>query len=182
MKNVRGFKKPLIYLGISTSLFLLTPDKLSSKSTTVPPNIVMESTKMEIVDDPDLILIKLLEQQGFKGEQNRIAWAIVKRESNGIYDAKNYNRNRTWDRGLFQINDVHLKEYNINNPALLFNPVYNAKIAFKISNKGKNYSAWALPNLDGSVTGYAKHLKQKAPNIYNKYYARYKHYYNKYPF
>ncbi len=181
MKNVRKLKKLLIYLGITTSILLLASGKLNSKSTIPSHSPILETTKTLIITNPDIRLIKLLEEEGFTGEQNRVAWAIVKRESNGIHNARNYNRNKTWDRGLFQINDVHLKIYNIKSPTQLFNPVQNVKIAYKISNGGTNFSAWALPNLDGSITGYAKYLKEKSPSTYRKYYIKYKYYYNKYP-
>jgi hypothetical protein len=62
-----------------------------------------------------------------------------------------HNRNsNTGDNsyGLFQINMIgslgpaRLKQFNLKNNKELFDPYTNAKIAFHMSNGGKNWSAW----------------------------------------
>jgi hypothetical protein len=98
-------------------------------------------TKTELVD--------LLHAVGFKGEALRHAWAIVMKESRGNPLSHNGNRD-TGDNsfGLFQINMVdslgqdRREKFSLEYNAQLLNPVVNAKIAYHMSNGGKNWSAW----------------------------------------
>jgi hypothetical protein len=91
----------------------------------------------------------LLYQVGFRGERLREAWGTVMKESTGRPRSHNDNRD-TGDNsyGLFQINMIdslgpaRLKQYGLESNKDLFNPLTNAKIAFQMSNKGKNWSGW----------------------------------------
>jgi hypothetical protein len=53
-----------------------------------------------------------------------------------------------YSHGLFQINMIgslgpaRLKQYKLDSNKDLFNPLTNAKIAFQMSNGGKNWSGW----------------------------------------
>lgn len=97
------------------------------------------------VDD----LKKILRKAGFEGYALRMAQAIVHLESTRKYYAHNTNAS-TGDNsyGLFQINmfrDLEaqrLEKYNLENNEALFNPLTNARVAYKISNGGKDWSAW----------------------------------------
>lgn len=91
----------------------------------------------------------LLYEVGFRGERLREAWGTVMKESTGRPKSHNKNRN-TGDNsyGLFQINMIdslgpaRLEKYGLESNEDLFNPITNAKIAFQMSNGGKNWSAW----------------------------------------
>jgi hypothetical protein len=77
------------------------------------------------------------------------AWAIAKKESNGQPIRFNGNT-KTGDNsyGLFQINMIsqlgpdRREKFNLRSNFDLLNPVTNAKIAYHMSNGGKNWSAW----------------------------------------
>jgi hypothetical protein len=94
-------------------------------------------------------LKNLLHSVGFRGESLRQAWGTAMKESTGRPRAHNKN-SKTGDNshGLFQINMIgnlgpaRLKEFNLDSNEDLFDPLTNAKIAYKMSNGGKNWSAW----------------------------------------
>lgn len=91
----------------------------------------------------------ILHQAGFRGEALRLAWGTAMKESTGRPKAHNKNSN-TGDNsyGLFQINMIgslgpaRLEQYGLESNEDLFDPLTNAKIAFQMSNKGKDWSAW----------------------------------------
>ena len=94
-------------------------------------------------------LVGLLQATGFEGQNLKYAWAIAMKESHG--NALDYNGNvHTGDHsyGLFQINMLgsmgasRRAYYGLAYNAQLLNPVVNAKIAYQMSNHGKNWSAW----------------------------------------
>lgn len=94
-------------------------------------------------------LKSLLEQAGFRGETLRLAWGTAMKESTGRPMAHNKNSS-TGDNsyGLFQINMIgslgpaRLEQYGLESNEDLFDPLINAKIAYQMSNGGKNWSAW----------------------------------------
>lgn len=94
-------------------------------------------------------LKRVLKEAGFNGKALRVAWAVVMKESNGSPRAHNKN-SATGDNsyGLFQINMIgslgpaRLEQFNLKKNSDLFDPVRNAEIAYFMSNKGKNWSAW----------------------------------------
>ena len=98
----------------------------------------------------------LLYEAGFRGTHLKQAWAIVMKESTGRPTAYNGNES-TGDKsyGIFQINMIgtlgvdRRAKFNLSSNTELFNPLKNAKIAYHMSNGGKNWSAW---NIDS--TGY----------------------------
>ena len=98
-------------------------------------------TKTELVD--------LLHAVGFKGQALRYAWAIAMKESHGNPLSHNGNR-KTGDNsfGLFQVNMVdslgqdRREKFNLEYNAQLLNPVVNAKIAYFMSAKGKDWRSW----------------------------------------
>jgi hypothetical protein len=107
-----------------------------------------------IVYDPTrplqpLELKHLLSSVGFSGDELKQAWSVAMKESTGRPMAHNQN-SKTGDNsyGLFQINMIgnmgpaRLKQYGLNNNEELFDPLTNARIAYTISEGGKNWSAW----------------------------------------
>jgi hypothetical protein len=97
----------------------------------------------------DAQLVELLSAVGFKGQDLKEAWAVAKKESHGNPLSHNGNR-KTGDNsfGLFQVNMLgsmgadRRDKFNLASNAELFNPVVNAKIAYHMSNGGKDWSAW----------------------------------------
>ena len=97
----------------------------------------------------DLELVALLKAVGFEGKALREAWAVAKKESTGRPLAHNGNAS-TGDNsyGLFQINMLgelgvdRRAKFGLDSNAELLNPVVNAQIAYHMSGKGTNWSAW----------------------------------------
>jgi hypothetical protein len=96
-----------------------------------------------------LTLKEILYSVGFRGQDLKEAWGTAMKESTGRPLAHNRNSN-TGDNsyGLFQINMIgslgpaRLKQFGLKNNKELFDPYVNAKIAFEMSNGGKDWSAW----------------------------------------
>ena len=118
----------------------------------------------------------VLAAAGFQGESLRVAWALARRESGGRPDAVSKpNANGTIDHGLFQVNDVHRGSW-IDFDRLP-DPRYSAAVAFRMSDGGKNFSAWGLGD-----TGWAGHLQRTAPQRYEQLQASFSRQYQEYPF
>ena len=79
----------------------------------------------------------------------RIALAVMEAESSCRPDATNFNTNGSTDRGLFQINSVHLSK--VASPGLLFDPAINIRVAYSVY-QGSGWRAWSAFNN-------GKHLK-----------------------
>lgn len=96
-------------------------------------------------------LLKLLSLVGFEGKALKIAWAVVKKESNGRPLAFNGNV-KTGDNsyGIFQINMIgglgvaRRDKFDLDSNKDLFDPVVNAQIAFYMSDKGSDWSSWGV--------------------------------------
>jgi hypothetical protein len=91
----------------------------------------------------------ILYEAGFRGKNLKEAWAVAMKESTGRPRSHNDNPSTgDYSHGLFQINMIgslgpaRLKQYNLDSNKDLFNPLTNAKIAFQMSNGGKNWSGW----------------------------------------
>jgi cell wall-associated NlpC family hydrolase len=110
----------------------------------------------------DRSLVNVLAQAGFRGKALQTAFGIAKRESGGRAEAFNGNTG-TGDRsyGLFQINmlgsmgPARRQQFGLRSDDDLFNPLTNAKSAFRMSNGGKDFGAWGIgPNAYRSGAGY----------------------------
>lgn len=90
-------------------------------------------------------LRSILNKAGFTGRGLDMAMAIAFYESTYRPYALNRSSNCY---GLFQINmtgsmgKVRREKYGLSRNEDLFNPTINASIAYKMSNGGKNWSAW----------------------------------------
>lgn len=90
---------------------------------------------MAVISDAAIAKAAML--AGFRGERAVLAVAIALAESSGDKDV--YNGVCCW--GLWQIHYVHAKRF----PVLWANrrdPLSNARMAFAISNGGKNWQPW----------------------------------------
>lgn len=91
----------------------------------------------------------VLYEAGFRGKDLVEAWGTAMKESTGRPFAHNKNSN-TGDNsyGLFQINMIgslgpaRREQYKLKTNNDLFDPLTNAKIAYQMSNGGKDWSAW----------------------------------------
>lgn len=98
-------------------------------------------------------LMDILKSVGFSGQALNIAYAIAMAESSGNAKAHNPNAN-TGDNsyGLFQINMLggmgpeRRAKYGLKSNDELFDPYVNARIAYQMSNGGKNWTAWSTYN------------------------------------
>lgn len=163
---MNNHKRMMLILAVSIGL-TLNPSATQSATTTTG-GVVNKQVKRHTVVVPTLNsysgikrqlhpaeLKQMLNLVGFKGKKLEEAWSIAMRESRGIPTAHNGNRN-TGDNsyGLFQINMIgdlgpdRRKKFGLNSNKQLFNPVVNAKIAFHMSNGGKDWSAWHGMNPD----------------------------------
>lgn len=161
-----------VVVGISASVYVLDQKALATEikiemiknnSNTEDKKLVVLSEKFEkalIVkkiatyeNAPNLTdkeLLEVLSIAGFKGSSLKIAWAVSKAESNGRPFSFNGNH-KTGDSsyGIFQINMIgsngpaRRDKFNLDSNSDLFNPIKNAKIAYHMSNGGKNWSAWS---------------------------------------
>lgn len=93
-------------------------------------------------------LYQVLQFAGFKGHSLKVAWAIAMKETHGNPIAHNFS-NKTQDDsyGVFQINlygalKGRIKEFGLKSAKELTNPILNAKIAYRMSSGGTDWSPW----------------------------------------
>ena len=98
----------------------------------------------------DRQLVAALTRAGFKGPSLKTAYAVAKAESGGRPRAFNPDAS-TGDRsyGLFQINmlgglgPARRKQYGLQSNEDLYDPDTNARIAYRMSGGGKDWSPWS---------------------------------------
>ena len=114
-------------------------------------NLELKKFSEQTTPFTDEELAKMLSTVGFDGRALKVAWAVVKKESNGRPLAFNGNV-KTGDNsyGIFQINMIgglgvaRRDKYELNSNKDLFDPVVNAQIAYHMSNEGSNWSSWGV--------------------------------------
>jgi len=114
-------------------------------------NLELKKFSEQTTPFTDEELAKMLSTIGFEGRALKVAWAVVKKESNGRPLAFNGNV-KTGDSsyGIFQINMLgglgvaRRDKYELNSNKDLFDPVVNAQIAYLMSNEGSNWSSWGV--------------------------------------
>jgi hypothetical protein len=117
----------------------ITPPELEQKPKIYKKNEQLSPKKLKAI----------LYEAGFRGQRLREAWGTAMKESTGRPRSHNKN-SKTGDNsyGLFQINMIgdlgpaRRKQFKLSSNKDLFDPVRNAKIAFFMSNGGKNWSSW----------------------------------------
>jgi cell wall-associated NlpC family hydrolase len=113
-------------------------------------------------------LMDILRQAGFSGQSLNMAYAIAMAESGGNANAHNGNAG-TGDNsyGLFQINMLggmgpeRLKQYGLSSNNDLFDMLTNAKVAYKMSKGGTDWSPWSTYNRGD----YKKYLGQSGATV-----------------
>ena len=109
---------------------------------------VINMTEKKMLSDQELV--NVLYETGFRGDRLKTAFAIAKAESNARPKAYNPPSNNTGDDsyGIFQINMIgklgpdRRQRYDLERDEDLFDPARNARVAFEMSNKGKDWGAW----------------------------------------
>lgn len=102
-------------------------------------------------------LVRLLRRAGFTGENVREAWAIAMRESNGQPRLgpghPSFNGS---DYGLFQWNQKSWGDKKWFDTTKLLNGLYNARLAYRMSDGGDNWVHWGLTGAgETDITSYA---------------------------
>jgi len=123
------------------------------------PDDIRPVQTVEVATVPSLESI--LRSVGFEGRGLSIAIGIARAESSGNTRAYNGNSG-TGDKsyGLFQINMLgamgpeRRREYGLSSNEDLFDPYVNARVAYEMSNGGRNWRPWSTYN-DGSYLQYA---------------------------
>lgn len=106
-------------------------------------------------------LSELLYAVGFRGQEHKIAFGVVMRESNARPLALNKSK-RTGDSsyGIFQINMIgdlgpsRREKFGLTDNKQLFDPVLSAQVAYLMTRGGKDFGAWGIgPNAYRSGAG-----------------------------
>jgi hypothetical protein len=98
----------------------------------------------------DSELDEILQMAGFRGKGLKMAKKIAFLESTNRPMA--FNRSSSC-YGLFQINMTgsmgpdRIKKYGLSSNEDLFNPLTNARIAYQMSNGGKNWGSWSTETM-----------------------------------
>lgn len=86
----------------------------------------------------------MLWDAGFRGEQNRIAWAITWRESKH----QNLDESSPWYSGALGIWQVQTSAHSSKpwwSRSAMLNPARQSKIAYRyMTNRGKNWQPWGI--------------------------------------
>jgi hypothetical protein len=136
----------------STQSLHVSPNAVAPSFTRLENIKIVEAEKKNYAKNEQLSpeeLRDMLSSVGFRGEALVQAWGVAMKESTGRPRSHNKNNN-TGDNsyGLFQINMIgslgpaRLEKYGLESNKDLFDPVRNAKIAYQMSDGGKNWSAW----------------------------------------
>lgn len=150
----------LVVIALTVGYFVAYAPEKTVRSNVVDSIVIQKMIELESMPEPKREykrneqlspkeLKDILYQVGFRGERLREAWGTAMKESTGRPRSHNDNPD-TGDNsyGLFQINMIdslgpaRRKQFKLESNKDLFDPVSNAKIAFFMSNGGKNWSSW----------------------------------------
>jgi hypothetical protein len=92
-------------------------------------------------------VVNVLHTVGFRGRALTYAYGIVMRESKGHARAIS----ETSDYGLFQLNRSAWSKQPWWDPVRLLNPMYNASVAYQLSQGGRTWYPW-------DINGRGQHL------------------------
>lgn len=114
---------------------------------------------------PEGTLKHVIYEAGFRGDALEVAFAVAMAESSGKPTAYNDDESTGDDSyGLFQINMLgdmgpeRRKLYDLKKNDELFDPLTNARVAFRLSEEGKNWKPWTMY----TNGGYQKFYDKKA--------------------
>ena len=145
--------------GIGTSSGILAGIATAGSATSGIATSTGMDYQGKIPPNADINLLETLKKAGFSGQGLATAYAVARAESGGRSNAYNPPSNGTGDDsyGIFQINmigglgperlaktwrDASGSTFKLSGKEDLFDPLTNAKVAYHMSNGGKNWSAW----------------------------------------
>jgi hypothetical protein len=169
---------------ITSTAYAKSEDAPTAEETTVvtEPEVVKPLiVRKPLVTKPEFDcndkLAKILYRAGFRGENLHEAWAIAMRESRGIPTQIGHGS----DFGLFQFNypSHHDKEWWDSEK--LLDPLYNAKVAFQMSDGGKDWSQWGLDGQGNTQAYLYRNYGWSEWQIDNWITIPYQKYYEQYP-
>lgn len=118
---------------------------------------------------PDLYA--LVRRHGFGAITAPMAVAVIMAESGGDPQATHTNSNGSVDRGLWQINSVHIQSGQISE-SQCFDPDASSDFAYRLSHGGQDFSAWSTAQPGGKayqlLPGVAKQLGAKPVSGFEK--------------
>jgi hypothetical protein len=120
-------------------------------------------------------LARTIHKAGFRGHNIREAWAIAMRESNGRPETLSNGV----DHGLFQFNYPAWGDEPWWDTSALLTADYNAKVAFRLSDGGRNWGPWGMR--DHAEWNFASYGMWSDWQIQNWIIEPYMRYYNQYP-
>jgi hypothetical protein len=144
-------------------------------------NTKVESSAAHLPRNCGNKLVLTLHKAGFRGDNLKEAWAIAMRESRGRNVGPGDPRFNGYDWGIFQLNEPTWGSKSWWKPKLILNSLYNARVAYKLSQGGKSWVAWGL---DGKGRENARIYRNYgwSKSKVNAYIVRpYRYYYNRYP-
>lgn len=104
-------------------------------------------------------MVWIVKNAGWTGEDVPIGASIMKAESSGRPNAENLNSNGTYDRGLWQINDVH----NSKLPgANRYDPAVSTQLARMIYQESGSWQPWSTYSYHGTYTQHMDSMRAAA--------------------
>ena len=130
--------------------------------------------------DQSCRVVKVLERAGFKGNSNRIAYAIVMRESRG----KNLNEGSQWYTGAlgwWQIQTSVWSNKSWWSRGSMLTPRKQSRIAYKhLTDRGRSWSHWGISR-DGQRMDTTYYSGWSAAQQYAWIWEPYSGFYRAYP-
>lgn len=125
-------------------------------------------------------VVKILERAGFTGHKNRIAYAIVMRESRGA----NLNEGSRWYTGalgMWQIQTSAWSGQRWWSRAAMLNPYRQSRIAYRhMTNRGTTWAHWGIRR-DGRGMDTTYYSGWSSWQQWNWIWAPYERFYRAYP-
>lgn len=125
-------------------------------------------------------VVKILERAGFEGHANRIAYAIVMRESRGA----NLNESSRWYSGalgMWQIQTSAWSGQRWWSRAAMLNPYRQSRIVYrKMTDRGKTWAHWGIRS-DGRGMDTTYYSGWSSSQQYAWIWAPYERFYRDYP-
>ena len=157
------------FLGISKALLITTAFVLASLAGVPSPASAGECRT-----------VKLLNRAGFTGNNLRIAYGIVMRESKG----QNLSESSPWYSGALGIWQIQTSAHSHNkwwSRAAMLTPLRQSQIVYKyMSKKGTYWRPWGLTN-DGKAMDTTHYSGWSSSQQYAWIWAPYIKYYSAYP-
>lgn len=125
-------------------------------------------------------VVKVLEKAGFKGHANRIAYAIVMRESRGA-NLDESSRWYTGALGMWQIQTSAWSRQPWWSRAAMLNPYRQSRIVYrKMTDRGKTWAHWGIRR-DGRGMDTTYYSGWSSSQQYAWIWAPYERFYRDYP-